>query len=139
LSCFNCKIFIEDTKIEYISSDVIYHITERVEKIVTWMLDPKEVEVILWKAKVGWIFFSDKKFMILGLVVPENTTIENNVNIRVLRKDKKIWTWKVASLKQWVEEVKQIEGPTECWIKFEWNVKVEEGDMLEFYKIEIQK
>jgi hypothetical protein len=30
--------------------------------------------------------------MILGLVVPEGTIIENNVNIRVLRKDKKIGT-----------------------------------------------
>jgi len=133
------KSAIEDTKIEFISSDVIYHITERVEKIVTWMLDPKEVEIILGRAKVGWIFFSDKKFMILWLVVPEWTTIEKWVDIRVIRKDKKVWTWKVTSLKQWVEEVKQIEWPTECWIRFEWNVKVEEGDTLEFYKTEIQK
>jgi len=133
------KSAIEDTKIEFISSDVIYHITERVEKIVTWMLDPKEVEIILGRAKVGWIFFSDKKFMILWLVVPGETTIEKWVDIRVIRKDKKVWTWKVTSLKQWVEEVKQIEWPTECWIRFEWNVKVEEGDTLEFYKTEIQK
>jgi len=133
------KSSIEDTKIEYISSDVIYHITERVEKIVTWMLDPKEVEIILGRAKVGWIFFSDKKFMILWLVVPEETTIEKNVDVRVIRKDKKVWTWKITSLKQWVEEVKQIEWPTECWIRFEWNIKVEEGDVLEFYKTEIQK
>jgi translation initiation factor IF-2 len=31
----NTKNIIDDTKIEYISSKVIYHITERVEKIVT--------------------------------------------------------------------------------------------------------
>ncbi len=130
---------IENTKIEFISSNVIYHITERIEKIVTWMLDLKEVEIILWKAKVGGIFYTWKDFMILGLILPEESKIENWVKVRVLRKDTKIWTWKVTSLKQWIEEVKEIEGPTECWIKFEWNVKVEEGDSLEFYKIEIQK
>jgi translation initiation factor IF-2 len=103
------------------------------------MLDPKEIEVALGSAKVGWIFFNDKSFMILGLVVPVDTKIENNVDVRVIRKDKKVWIWKVTSLKQWIEEVKEIEWPTECWIRFEWNVEVEDWDILEFYKIEIQK
>ena len=133
------KQILENSKIEYISSDVIYHITEKVEKIVTWMLDPKEVEIELWKAKVGWIFFSDKKFMILWLVVPEWTKIEKDVDVRVIRKDKKVWTGKVSSLKIWIEEVKEVEWPLECWIKFEWNTVVEKWDVLEFYKTEIQK
>ncbi len=133
------KQILENSKIEYISSDVIYHITEKVEKIVTWMLDPKEVEIELWKAKVGWIFFSDKKFMILWLVVPEWTKIEKDVDVRVIRKDKKVWIGKVTSLKIWIEEVKEVEWPLECWIKFEWNTVVEKWDVLEFYKTEIQK
>ncbi len=136
---WTAKSTIENSNIEYISSDVIYHITEKVEKIVTWMFDPKEIEVELGKAKVWAIFFSDKSFMIVWLVVPEWTIIEKWSNIRVIRKDKKIWIWKVASLKQWVEEVKELEWPTECWIKFEWNVVLEDWDMLEFFKLEIQK
>ena len=135
----SAKNSLESSKIEYISSSVIYHITERVEKIITWMLDPKEVEIILAKAKVWWIFYSDKKFMILGLIIPEDWKIENNTLVRVIRKDKKVWTWKITSLKQWVEEVKSLEWPTECWIRFEWNVKVELWDYLEIYKIEVQK
>ncbi len=133
------KSTLESSKVEFISSDIIYHITEKIEKIVTWMLDPKEIETIIWKAKVGWIFFTDKKFMILWLVVQPENKIENNTLVRIIRKKKMVWTWKIESLKQWMLEVKEVEGPTECWIKLVTNVAVENWDELEIYKIEIQK
>lgn len=133
------KSTLESSKVEFISSDIIYHITEKIEKIVTWMLDPKEIETIIWKAKVGWIFFTDKKFMILWLVVQPENKIENNTLVRIIRKKKMVWTWKIESLKQWMLEVKEVEWPTECWIKLVTNVAVENWDELEIYKIEIQK
>ncbi|MDD2907828.1 MAG: translation initiation factor IF-2 [Candidatus Gracilibacteria bacterium] len=133
------KSTLESAGVEYISSDIIYHITDKIEKIVTGMLDPKEVEVILGKAKVGGIFFTDKKFMILGLVVQPENRIEANTMARVIRKKKMIGTGKIESLKQGTLEVKEVEGPTECGIKFVSNVEIENGDELEIYKIEIQK
>lgn len=133
------KSTLESAWVEYISSDIIYHITDKIEKIVTWMLDPKEVEIILGKAKVGWIFFTDKKFMILWLIVQAENKVETNTMARVIRKKKMIWTWKIESLKQWLLEVKEVEGPTECWIKFVSNVVIENWDELEIYKTEIQK
>lgn len=135
----NAKKVLDDSWVEFISSEIIYHITERIEKIVTWMLDPKEVETVLWKAKVWWVFFTEKKFMIVWLVVWPDNKIEASSKIRVFRKKKYIWAWVVWSLKQWTLEVKEVEWPTECWIKFEWNISLEIGDELEFYKIEIQK
>jgi translation initiation factor IF-2 len=42
----------ENAGIEFIESKIIYHITERIEKIVTGMLDPTETEVTLSEAKV---------------------------------------------------------------------------------------
>ena len=103
------------------------------------MLDPKEVEVVLWKAKVWWIFFTEKNFMIVWLVVQEWNKIENKAKVRVFRKKKYLWTGNVWSLKQWTLEVKEIDWPTECWIKFESSIKLELWDELEFYKIEIKK
>ena len=133
------KNHLESSKIEYINSDIIYHITERVEKIVTWMLDPKEVEVVLWKVKVGWVFYTEKKFMIVWLIVWEDNKVESWAEVRVIRAKKFVWKWKIDSLKTWVEEVNSVEWPTECWIKFVWDVKLEEKDELEIYKIEIEK
>ncbi|PZM82192.1 translation initiation factor IF-2, partial [Candidatus Gracilibacteria bacterium] len=135
----NAKSVLEDSGVEFISSEIIYHITERIEKIVTGMLDPKEVETVLGKAKVGGIFFTDKKFMIVGLVVGPENKIESGAKIRVFRKKKYLGAGNLASLKQGTLEVKMVEGPTECGIKYEGNVSLEIGDELEFYKIEIQK
>lgn len=136
---WNTKNIIEDTKIEYISSKVIYHITERVEKIVTGMLDPKEVEIQLWNAIVAWIFYEDKWFMILWLKLKAESKIEKQASVRIIRKDKFMWNGKIESLKSWVIDVNDLEWPLECWIKLKSDIKVEMWDFLEIYKIEIQK
>ena len=133
------KTLINTSWIEMINSGIIYHITERVEKIVTWMLDPKEVEVILWNAKVWWIFYTWKNFLILWLILKDENKIEKKALLRVIRNKKVIWSWKIESLKQWVEEVNNLEWPIECWIKFVWKVEIKECDFLEIYKIEIAK
>ncbi|RKW21583.1 translation initiation factor IF-2 [Candidatus Gracilibacteria bacterium] len=135
----NAKSILETSGVEFISSEIIYHITERIEKIITGMLDPKEIEVVLGKAKVGGIFFTEKNFMIVGLVVQPDNRIETQAKVRVFRKKKYIGSGTVGSLKQGTLEVKEVEGPTECGIKFEGNIKLELGDELEFYKIEVQK
>ncbi len=135
----SAKKTLERSTIEYINSKVIYHITERLEKIVTWMLNPKEIEVELGKVKVGGIFFTDKSFMILWLILKEWDKIEKDCLVRVIRKDKKIAKWKIASLKQWIEEVKEIEWPVECWVRFEWKWEIEMWDTFELYKIVIEK
>ena len=134
----SAKRILRDAKVEFIESKIIYHITERIEKIVTGMLDPKEEEIILGSPVVGGIFFTSKKFMVIGLILSEDQKIENGAKIRVIRKDKVVWKWEILSLKQWVEEVKSLEGPTECGIKFSGNVEPEMKDILEVYKIEIK-
>ena len=127
---------IENAKIEFINSKIIYHITERIEKIVTWMLDPKETEVELSQPKVWGIFYTDKKFMIVGLILKEEwATVEKNALIRVLRAWNIVGRWEVKLVKQWVEEVNKVEGPIECWIKFKWDCTLEMWDVLDIYKV----
>lgn len=136
----NAKNELESTKVEFIESKVIYHITDRVEKIVSGMLDPKEVEVILAHAKIGGIFYDSKSFKVLGLIgIKEGESIENTALIRILRDGKLIGKGKILSLKQWVEEVKKLEWPAECGIKVSWLPEVFEKDSVEVYKITIEK
>ena len=139
------KGILDSSWVEYISSKIIYHITEKIEKIVTGMFDPKEVETVIWNAKVWWIFYTSKDFLVLGLILKEflsdgtSNKIQNNALVRVIRKDKCIWSWKIESLKTWTLEVKELEWPTECWIKFVWKAGVEMWDELEIYTIQKQK
>ena len=133
------KRTLEEENVEYIESKVIYHITEKIEKIVSGMLDPKEVDIELWKAKVWGIFYTSKEFMIIGLILQAENKIEKWAKLRVIRKKSKVWEGKIESLKQWIEEVKELEWPIECWIKFVWNTELEMWDYLEIYKTIIEK
>jgi len=136
----NAKWALEDSGVEFIESKIIYHITERIEKIVTGMLDPKEVEHALCEAKALQIFYTSKKFMIVGLGIKwEEETIEKWALVRVLRGDKVVGRWKIDSLKHWVEEVNKLEGPIECGIQLSGYTWVEEKDVLEVYKVVIEK
>ena len=136
----NAKKTLEDSGVEFIESKIIYHITERIEKIVSGMLDPKEVEVTLCQAKVKALFYTSKKFLIVGLGITwEEETIENKALVRVIRGDKVIGKWRIDSLKQWVEEVHKLEWPIECGIKLVGTQDVQEKDTIEVYKIVIEK
>jgi translation initiation factor IF-2 len=77
--------------------------------------------------------------MVLGLIMQAENKIETWAKLRVIRKKSKIWEWKIESLKSWIEEVKELEGPIECWIKFIWDIQPEMWDYLEIYKIIIEK
>jgi len=135
----NAKKTLEKERVEFINSKIIYHITERIEKIVTGMLEPKEVITEMWEAKVWGIFYTSKEFMVLWLILQPENRIESGVSVRVIRKKSKIWEWKIVSLKSWIEEVKELEGPCECWIKFEWTIQPEMWDYLEIFKTTIEK
>lgn len=135
----NARNALESSGVEYIESKIIYHITERIEKIVSGMLDPKEVETVLCHAKVGGIFYTSKKFLIVGLILTEEgSSIEKNTLVRVIRGDKVIGKGNIESLKQWVEEVSKLEGPIECGVKFVWMQDIQEKDIFEVYKITIE-
>ncbi len=133
------KQALDSEKIEFIDSRIIYHITERIEKMVSGMLDPKEVEIILGQAKVWGIFYTSKEFMVLGLILQPENRVEPNTKVRVIRKKSKIWEWEILSLKSWIEEVKEVEGPAECGVKFTGTLEPEMGDYLEIYKTVIEK
>ncbi len=133
------KKVLQSSKIEFLDSKIIYHITDRIEKIVTWMLDPKEVITEFGTPKVWGIFYTSKEFMVVGLILQPEMAVEKWAKLRVIRNKSKIGEGKVESLKVWIEEVKRYDWPGECGIKFVWDVQLEMGDYLEVYKTEIQK
>ncbi len=56
-----------NSQIEFIDKKVIYHIIERVEAIVTGMVDLKHEEVAVGIAEVKAIFFTGKDKLIIGM------------------------------------------------------------------------
>jgi len=130
---WNAKNTLQNSKIEVINKKVIYHILEKLESIITWMIDIKHDDMDLWEAKVKAIFFTSKDRMVVGCELV-SWKVESKAKIRVVRDSKKAWSWELAWLKHWVMDVNEIlEG--EFWIAFKWDVKLEVWDLLEFYKV----
>lgn len=87
-----------NSKIEFIDKKVIYHILEKVEAIITGMVDLRYDNVELGSAQVKAIFFSSKDRLIVGMEVTEGK-IENKAKIRVIRNGEKIGNGEVLNLK----------------------------------------
>lgn len=95
------KSALSQSKIEFIDKKVIYHVLEKVESIITGMIDIRFEEQELGIAKVKAIFYTGKNnsMMIVGLGVTEGR-VEPRSKVRVIRADSKVGSGEVANLKK---------------------------------------
>ncbi|MFZ4461937.1 MAG: translation initiation factor IF-2 [Patescibacteria group bacterium] len=127
-----------NSKIEFIDKKVIYHVLEKVENIITGMVDLRFDDVDLGTAEVKAIFYNGKDKFIAGLAV-KTGKIENKSKIRVIRNNEKVGSGEVVNLKTGPLDVHEIEAGGECGITFKGDLKLEIGDMLELYKMVARK
>ena len=95
------KSALAQSKIEFIDKTVIYHVIEKVEAIITGMVDIRYEEQELGSAVVKAIFYTGKNnsMMIVGLGV-EVGRVEPKAKVRVIRADAKVGSGEVANLKK---------------------------------------
>jgi translation initiation factor IF-2 len=95
------KSALSQSKIEFIDKKVIYHILEKVESIITGMIDIRYEETELGSATVKAIFYTgkNKSMMIVGLGV-DIGRVEPRSKVRVIRNDAKAGSGEVANLKK---------------------------------------
>lgn len=117
---------------------IIYKLLEDVHQILEGLLDPEVVEVELGEAEVLQIFFSKKKEMIIGCKVVRGI-LQNKVKLRVVRGNELVGEGMITSLQKGTESVNEIKEGHECGIRYEGNIKVEEGDLVQAYKVEKRK
>jgi translation initiation factor IF-2 len=115
--------------------DIIYRLTEDVEKALKGMLAPEEKEIILGHAEVRQVFRITKVGNIAGCKVVDGE-IRRNGRIRVLRAGKMIHEAQLSSLKHLVEDVREVKSGFECGIGVKGFDDFEIGDRLECFIIE---
>jgi translation initiation factor IF-2 len=130
---------LEQSWVEYIDSEIIYQITERIEKIISWMLDPKEMNIRLWVANIQEIFYTGKGFYIVWLKLLNENKIEKNAQFNIIRDKKIIWKGVIDSLKSGTLDVKELEWPVECWVNIKTKSEILIWDNLSIFKIEYKK
>ncbi|MCL5265241.1 MAG: translation initiation factor IF-2, partial [Chloroflexi bacterium] len=115
--------------------DVIYNLVDDVKKALQGMLEPKYVEVIDGRAEVRQLFKIGKGEFIAGSAVTDGKITRGDF-ARIYRDDKIIHDGKVASLRRFKDDVKEVATGYECGISIEGFGEIQPGDIIEAYRKE---
>ena len=126
------QVLAEQEKIEIRTYSIIYEMIDDVKKAMEGMLAPKIVEVIIGKVEVRKIYSVSRIGIIAGSYVTEGRVSRNSI-ARVLRGGKILHTGKIASLKRFKDDAKEVQSGYECGISLEDFNDIQEGDVLEFF------
>ena len=113
---------------------VIYQAIEDVEAAMKGMLDPVYEEKILGHAEVRQIFKASAIGNIAGSYVLDGT-FERDCLVRISREGEQIFEGKLASLKRFKDDVKEVKAGFECGLVFEEFGGMQELDIVEAYKM----
>ena len=114
--------------------DVIYKAIEDVESAMKGMLEPIFEEKIIGHAEVRQIFKASAIGNIAGSFVLDGI-FERGCLIRITRGGEQIYEGKLASLKRFKDDVKEVKAGFECGLVFENFGAMEELDIVEAYKM----
>ncbi len=115
--------------------DIIYRMTEDIEKALKGMLEPEVKEIHLGSAAVRAIFKINKVGTIAGCRVTQGE-IRRNARIRVMRNGSKVFEGEVSSLKHEKDDVKEVRQGFDCGISLKGYNDIIEGDILDSYILE---
>ncbi|MGQ9682820.1 MAG: translation initiation factor IF-2 [Anaerolineae bacterium] len=115
--------------------DIIYRLTEDIEKALKGLLEPVFEDVVIGHAEVRAVFRIPKVGAVAGSMISDGTAARN-ARARVKRDDKVIYDGKVASLKRFTEDVREVAAGHECGVGLEGFDAFEVGDVIEFYRKE---
>ena len=125
----------EKEKIDIRTYRVIYDLVEDVKKALSGLLEPEEKEVILGTAEVRATFKIKGVGTVAGCYVKDGV-IRRNANARLIRDGVVIYDGKIASLKRFKEDVKEVQAGYECGIGLENFNDIKVGDIIECYEIQ---
>jgi len=115
--------------------DVIYNAIDEVKAAMTGMLKPQEREVVLGQAEVRQIFKVSKVGTIAGCYV-KSGKIVRDAKVRLLRDNVKVYEGKLASLKRFKDDVREVQEGYECGMAIENFNDLKEGDVIEAFTME---
>lgn len=115
--------------------DIIYRLTEDIEKALKGMLEPEFIEKHIGKAQVLAIFPVSKVGKIAGCRVLEGE-LRRNGKIRLSRGADVVFEGEVASLRHEKDDVREVRSGFECGIGLKNFNDINVGDMLECYSLE---
>ena len=99
------------------------------------MLEPTQKEVVQGRAEIRQIFKSSKAGNIGGAVVTQGR-VSRTHRVRLIRNKIVVFDGKLASLKRFKDDVKEVQEGFECGVALEGHNDIQPRDIVEAYKIE---
>ncbi len=115
--------------------DIIYRLTEDIEKALKGMLQPEFTEKVIGKANVLAVFPVSKVGKIAGCRVVDGE-IRRNGKVRMYRGADMVYQGEISSLKHEKDDVREVRHGFECGINLKNFNDVEVGDVIECYILE---
>ena len=128
------KQIAEQEKVEIKLYNVIYQAIEDVERAIKGMRAAVYEERVTGHVEIRQIFKASAIGNIAGSYVKDGT-IERGALVRILRKGEKVYEGKLASLKRFKDDVKEVREGFECGLVFDGFNDFEIEDMVEAYKM----
>jgi translation initiation factor IF-2 len=123
----------ESVEIRYYS--IIYNLTDDVRDLLTGMLAPEARETFLGNAEILEVFNVSKAGKVAGCKVTEGM-VRRGASVRLLRDDVVIHEGKLATLKRFKDEVREVRDGMECGMAFENYQDIKAGDVIECFEVE---
>jgi len=124
----------DENKIEIRLYSIIYQAVDDVKSAMEGLLPAIMVEKAVGKAEVRAVF------KIRGVIVAGSYVIDRqikrNAMARLVRGGERIWEGKIAALKRFKEDVKDVAEGFECGISLDGVSDIKELDIIECYEIE---
>ncbi len=119
-----------DKAVEIRLYSIIYKVLDEIKQALTGMLDPIFEEVVTGQAEVRTLFKVSKLGTIAGSFVTDGV-IERNSLVRVIREGIVVHEGKMATLRRFKDDVKEVKNGYECGIMIENFNDIKEGDVFE--------
>ncbi|HUJ70838.1 MAG TPA: translation initiation factor IF-2 [Verrucomicrobiae bacterium] len=123
----------EDVQIKLYT--IIYELIEQVEESMEGLLEPDSKEAVIGHAEVRKIFELSKGPPVAGCAVTDGR-IARRARVRVLRRKAVQYEGRIASLKHFQDDVREVKAGAECGLRLENFSELQEGDVLESYTVE---
>ena len=133
------KSLAEQEKVEIRKYNIIYKCVEEIQQAMEGMLQPDTKDETTGTAEVRNTFKVPKIGVIAGCYVTDGV-IKKTCSVNVIRDGVVIYTGKIASLKRFKDDAKEVKDGFECGIGIENWQDLQIGDQLEaFETIEVKR
>jgi translation initiation factor IF-2 len=115
---------------------IIYDAIADIKAAMEGLLEPTLKERVLGRAEVRQVFTIPKVGAVAGSYVIDGTISRSSAGVRVIRDNVVVYQGKLASLRRFKDDVREVQQGYECGLSIENFNDIKAGDVVEAYAID---